>query len=65
MTDSLDLNIENYTCSELEKFLKISNTDDNYEIEKKIKIQKNLKEVNENFDEVLVRGDNIVFITME
>jgi hypothetical protein len=36
MTDSLDLNIENYTCSELEKFLKISNTDDNYEIEKKI-----------------------------
>jgi small nuclear ribonucleoprotein len=27
--------------------------------------QKNLKEFNENFDEVLVRGDNIVFITMD
>ena len=37
MVDKLDLNIENYTFSELETFLKISDTDDTYEIEKKNK----------------------------
>ena len=36
MADNLDLNIDNYTCGELENFLKISATDDTYEIEKKI-----------------------------
>ena len=49
MVDKLDLNIENYTFSELETFLKISDTDDTYEIEKKINNSIQKINMNDNY----------------